>query len=116
MSTSTDKSTALRFLQGLESGDMSAAESWILAESLDPVLVYLTVRYLREVYPASNPAASAVLERVMKLTSTYPELVHKSKEGELDPVSEWFASEHSFRDFRGRGNEMIETIVDKLES
>ena len=39
-----------------------------------------------------------------------------SQEGEQDPVSEWFESEHSFGEFRGRGEELIETIVDKLET
>lgn len=116
LNESTDKATALRFLEGLEGGGMTASESRILAESLDPVLVHLTVRFLREVYPASNPAASAVLERLMKLTSAYPELVHKTRVGEQDPVSEWFAAAHSFREFSGRGRELIETIVDKLET
>lgn len=116
MSASTDKSKAVRLLQGLEGGGRSIAESHILAQDLDPVLVYSIVRYLREVYPASNPAASAVLERLMKLTSAYPGLVAKSKEGEQDPVSTWFTSEYSFQDFRGRGRELIEMIVEKLES
>ncbi len=116
MSTSTDKNQALRLLRGLDEGGMSAEESRTLAEELDPVLVYMTVQFLREVYPASDPVASPVLERVVQLTSAYPGLVAKSKEGEEDSVSEWFCSEYSFRDFRGRGSELIELIVDKLES
>jgi hypothetical protein len=80
------------------------------------VLVYSIVRFLRSVYPASSPAAQAVLERVVDLTSAYPAIVGKSREGESDPVSQWFASEYSFDDFRGRGAELIKMIVDKLES
>jgi hypothetical protein len=103
-------------LRGLEDGGLPAAEAAILAEDLDPVIVYFIVRFLREVYPASSPAASAVLERVVQLTSAYPGIVRKSREGEQDPVSQWFASEYSFGDFRGRGSELVEMIVDKLES
>jgi hypothetical protein len=80
------------------------------------VIVYFVVRFLRETYPASSPAASAVLERVVQLTSAYPGIVGKSREGEQDPVSRWFASEYNFADFRGRGEELLELVVDKLES
>jgi len=116
MGTSTDKNQALRLLRGLDEGGIDATEAGMLAEELDPVLVYVVVRYLREIYPASDPAASPVLERVVRLTSAYPAIVAKSSEGEQDPVSVWFASEYSFLEFRGRGPELIELIVDKLES
>jgi hypothetical protein len=116
MSSSTDRNLALRLLRGLDEGNIDAAEAHTLAMELDPVLVYVVVRYLREIYPASDPAASPVLERVVALTSAYPAIVAKSQEGEEDPVSQWFLSEYSFRDFRGLDSELIELIVDKLES
>ena len=80
------------------------------------MLVYVILRYLRDVYPASNPAANAVLDRVVALTSSWTGIVGKSKEGEQDPVSVWFTGEYSFIDFRGRGSELLDLIVDKLES
>ena len=116
MNTSTDKNRALQLLRGLDEGGMGASEARTLAEQIDPVLLYVIVRYLREIYPASDPVASPILERVVQLTSAYPAMVAKSKEGEDDPVSGWFSSEYSFRDFRGRGDEMVELIVEKLES
>jgi len=116
MNTSTDKNEAMRLLRGLENGGLDGVDARILAEDLDPVLLYVIVRYLREVYPATDPAASPVLERVVKLTSTYPKMVEKSKEGEQDPVSRWFESESSYRDFRGHGEELVDLIIDKLET
>ena len=116
MEKTTDAATAIRMLRGLEDGGMQSAEARTLAQDLDPVLVFAIVQFLREVYPASDPAASPVLERVLALTSIWPGLVAKSKEGEQDPVGGWFLSEHSFSEFKGRGNEMIEMIVDKLET
>jgi hypothetical protein len=113
---STDRDLALRLLRGLEDGVMAASEAAVAAEDLDPVLVYFIVRFLRTVHPASSPSAHAVLERVLNLTSAYPAIVRKSQEGEHDPVSQWFASEYSFGDFKGRGAELIAMIVDKLES
>ena len=67
-------------------------------------------------YPASDPAATSVLDRVVALTSTSTAFVRKSKKGEQDPISKWFESEYSYRDYRGRGSEFIDLIVDKLES
>jgi hypothetical protein len=114
--TTTDKGEAVRLLEGLENGGMNTADALVIAESLDPVLVYLIVRYLRESYPASDPAATSVLERVVELTSAHAGFVQKCREGEQDPVSQWFEAEHTFDSFRGRGTEFIELIVDKLET
>jgi hypothetical protein len=116
MGDSTDRGAAERLLRGLEQGGMSTADGRGLAETLDPVLVYVIVAFLREVYPASHPASNAVLDRVVALTHAWPALVETSRQGERDPVSGWFASEYSFGDFRGRGAELIALIADKLES
>lgn len=116
MSGSTNKRDALRLPRGLDDSRMTASEGAFLAQDLDPVLVYVILRYLRDVYPASNPAANAVLDRVVALTSTWPGIVGKSKEGEQDPVSMWFTTEYSFGDFRGRGSEGIRYLQSALAS
>ena len=116
VSATDEKRDALQVLAGLESGGMSSADAAVIAEDLDPVLIYVIVTFLREVYPASDPAASSVLERVVQMTSRSPTLIRKHKEGEQDPVSRWFESEYSYHDFRGRGPELVEMIADKLES
>ncbi len=116
MSTITDKREALRLLSGLENGTMNTADALVLAETLDPVLVYLIVRYLRESYPASDPAATSVLERVVALTSGQAAFVQKCRDGENDSVSQWFEAEHSFGTFRGQSEQLVDVIVDKLES
>ena len=116
MSGSTNKNDAEKFLRGLEDGRMTASDGAALAQDLDPVLVHVILRYLRDVYPASNPAANAVLDRAVALTSTWPGIVAKAKEGEQDPISQWFESEYSYGDFGSRGSEMLDLVVDKLES
>jgi len=112
----SERIDAGRLLEGLENGTQSAADAALIADKIDPVLYYGVIRFLRECYPASDPAATAVLGRVVELTSKNPALVRRFKEGEQDPISEWFASEYSYREFRGRGHEMIDRLVDKLES
>ncbi len=116
MSMSDEKRDALRVLAGLENGTLPPGQAAIVAQDLDPVLIYVIVAFLRAVHPASDPAASSVLERVVRLMSSGPALVRKHAEGERDPVSRWFESEYGYGDFRGRGPELIELIVDKLDS
>jgi hypothetical protein len=116
MGTSTDRRAAERLLAGLENGGMDSADAAVLAASLDPVLVYLIVRYLRESYSASDPAAGSVLERVVALTSADRAIVEACRDGEQDPVARWFVAEHALGSFRGRRSELIARIVDKLES
>lgn len=116
MDPSTDKRTASRLLAGLENGGMAATDAAWIAQNLDPVLLHLIVTFLRECYPASDPAANSVLDRLVQLTAAYPTLVEKCKEGEQDSVSAWIESEHELREFKGRGAELIAIVVDKLES
>ncbi len=116
MTGSTDKTTALRLLRGLENGGINPADAHDVAAGLDPVLVHFIVHFLRQTYPASEPAATAVLDRVLALTASHPAIVAKCKAGEQDSVTAWFGTEYTFGEFRGRGRELIEMIVEKLES
>lgn len=111
-----EKDAANRLLAGLENGTLPPHEATGLAENLDPVLVCFIVRFLRECYPASDPVAPAVLGRVVALMSASREVVARSKEGERDPITQWLVENYSFRDYRGRGAELIALIVDKLET
>jgi hypothetical protein len=111
-----EKHEALRLLHGIENGGLSPADAAVIAENIDHVLVYVIVSYLRAIHPASDPAANAVLERVVSLTSGSPIVVRKHKEGEQDPVSRWFEDEYDYADFRDRDAELIALIVDKLET
>ncbi|MCX6127760.1 MAG: hypothetical protein NTX25_01690 [Proteobacteria bacterium] len=106
---------SLRWLEGLEAGNMSANDLFFLAEKLDPVLISLMIRFLRKKYPSAKPEAAGVLSRILDLTSTYPQLVKKTRSAEQDPISEWFLDTYSFSDFYTKPNELIQLLVDKLE-
>ncbi|MGD8396961.1 MAG: hypothetical protein PVF43_15945 [Candidatus Eiseniibacteriota bacterium] len=110
------RDAARRLLAGLEKGGLANADAVVIAEDLDPVLVYAIVSFLRAVYPVTDPAATSVLERVVKLTSASAALVRLHREGGQDPVARWFESEHGYVPFRGRGGEMIDRLVEKLDS
>lgn len=107
---------AERLLSGLENGGLSSADGAILAEDIDPVLLYVIVNYVRQAYPAGDPVSQGVHQRLVELTSRSAKVIARAKEGESDPISRWFESEHAYRDFRGRGAEMIALVWEKLES
>ena len=113
---SHDQQEAERLLAGLESGLMDTGTAQDIAEDLDPVMIYVIVSFLRATYPASDPAATPVLERVVAMTAKDPAIIRNCKLGEQDPISRWFESEYSFKEFRGRSPELIALITDKLES
>ena len=111
-----ERQRAQRLLDGLESGRLSTTDAVFLAEEIDPVLFYVIVSYLRAIHPASDPVATSVLERVVRLTSASAVLVRRHREGGEDSVASWFESEHSYGDFRGRGEALIAVVADKLDS
>ena len=103
---------ALRLLEGIEQGSMSASDSSELVENADPALVYLIFTWLRNRYGANDPASDAVLGR-LRAVSQLGTVAKKMKDGQTDPVVEWFEDEHSYRDLGSR--EFITLIVEKLE-
>jgi hypothetical protein len=105
----------LRWLDGIESGNVPANDLFFIAEKLDPVLTSLIIRYLRKKYPCAKPEAAGVLSRILELTGTYPQLVKKTRDAEQDPVSQWFLETYSFSEFYNKPGELVQLIVDKLE-
>ena len=111
-----EKTSAQRLLAGIENGNLSNADAIVVAEDIDPALFYVIVSFLREIYPASDPAATAVLERVVALTQGSAILVRHHKSGGEDPIAQWFEDEYTYGEFRTRGPEMIAVVADKIDS
>ena len=112
MSLQQEQRAALRILEGIENGTMTAAESFALIEDADPALIYLILTWLRRRY-AGHSNADAVVGRVVAISDRYPAVTAKMKEGQADPVVEWFEDGYSYRELGSK--EFIELIIDKLE-
>ena len=115
MSFESEKRDSLRLLTGLESGSMSTADAYNLAEKRDPVLVHLVLRYLREKYPASEPSSAGITSRLVALTSTYDSIVKMAKKGEKDSITDWFDDTYSMGEFYDKPEQLIDLIVEKIE-
>ncbi len=107
---------SLRLLNGLEKGTLTAADAFNVADSRDPVIVYFVLRYLREKYPASSPASQGVTSRLVELTGTYDSVIKASKKGEKDSIREWFDDTFEIREFFDKPTELMELLVEKIES
>lgn len=116
MDAQTQIRESVRWLEGLEDGNLAAQELFKIAEHLDPVIISLMIRYIRKKYPSGKPESGAVIGRLVELSSTYPQVVNSAKQAEQDPISEWFTETYSFGEFYQKPEEMVELIVDKLES
>lgn len=104
--------TALRLLEGIEQGSMSAQDSAEIVDDADPALVYLIFTWLRNRYGANDPASDAVLGR-LRAVSQLGSVASKMKTGQKDPVVEWFEDEHSYRDLAAK--EFVSLVVEKIE-
>ena len=113
MAFEQEQRAALRILQGIEEGTMSAADSLALVEDADPALVYLIAGWLRAHYGPSHAASDAVLGRLVAITGK-PAISAKLKEGQEDPVVEWFEDGYAYRELNAK--DFIALVVDKLES
>lgn len=111
MAFEQEQRAALRILEGLEEGTMNATDSAALVEDADPALVYLIFTWLRKRY-ADHPNSDAVIGRVLAI-SNRPAVAKQMKEGQRDPVVQWFEESYSYRDLGSK--EFIELVVDKLE-
>jgi hypothetical protein len=103
-------------LDAIENGSANAATIYKSASELDPVSLYFIFRYIREIYTPNNPASMGVMERMVELTKTYDDLVKTAKKGEKDSICEWFDDTYRIKDFQGRPHELLELIVEKIES
>jgi hypothetical protein len=102
---------ALRILEGIENGTLSAVDSRELVEEADPALVYLIFTWLRKRY-ADHVNADAVLGRLIAVSS-HASVQSKMKEGQDDAISRWFEESHSYRELGA--SDFIELVIEKLE-
>jgi hypothetical protein len=111
MAFEQEQRAALRILEGIEEGTMSAADSFALVEDADPALVYLIFTWLRKKY-TDHANSDAVIGRLLAISDRGSVPAHM-KEGQADPVARWFEETHSYRELGSK--EFIELIVEKLE-
>ena len=112
MALEQEQRAALRILEGIEEGTMSAADSFALVDEADPALVYLIFTWLRKRY-ADHTNADAVIGRLLAISNRYAAVTKKMNEGKADAVVQWFEESYSYKELPK--TEFIELIIEKLE-
>ena len=112
MALEQEQKAALRILEGIEEGTMSAADSFALIDEADPALIYLVFTWLRKRY-ADHTNADAVIGRLLAISDRYTAVTKKMNEGKSDPVVAWFEESYSYKELPKA--EFIELIIEKLE-
>ena len=108
-----EKRHARGILSGIEDGNLRASELRTLVDEADPALIYFIFGWIRAHYPADHPASDGVLGRLVELGTDNPALASKLKEGQADPLVEWFDDAYTYRDLKATA--FIDLIVEKLE-
>jgi hypothetical protein len=111
MALEQEQRAALRILEGIEEGTMTATDSLALIEAADPALVYLIFTWLRKRY-ADHPNSDAVIGRVVAISGK-GSTAKLMKQGKADPVVQWFEDSYSYRELDKKS--FIELVIEKLE-
>ena len=106
---------AIYVLEGIEDNKLDHEKVAKYIMDLDPVIVYFILRVLREKYPASNPASTGVLERLVNVLNTHPEVLKRSRAGEKDAVTEWFLESYELRSYFSKTEELFQMLNDKID-
>ncbi|MCA9682762.1 MAG: hypothetical protein KC457_11235 [Myxococcales bacterium] len=108
-----EKREALAVLQGILTGEAMPEETIAALEEADPTLVYFILKYVKKHYHRDHDDYELMKSRLSEIKNTARSLTRRAKDGEGDPVVEWFESNHRYSDLSPEL--FIDLIVDKLE-
>lgn len=113
MSFEDEKREALLTLQGIELGQMTPEESYQRLEEADPTLVHFIFKWIKKHYHRDHEMSDEVRRRLKEVQNSYRSLTRKAKEGESDPIVDWFEGTYKYRELSAE--EFIDVVVEKLE-
>lgn len=115
MDINSMKREGVRFLTGLETGNLPSSDLFAISENFDPILVFFVIKHLRTVYKPGHPDAIGVSQRILELSQTYDSIVKAIKDGEKDPLNEWFDDDLNPNQYQNDPETFIDILVEKIE-
>lgn len=100
-------------LTGIEQGLMTPDEVAPLLEAADPTLVYFIFKWIKKHYHREHDDFEIVRARLNDVRNSHRSLTRRAKEGEEDPVVEWFEGSHRYSELEAA--EFVDIVVEKLE-
>lgn len=77
------------------------------------MLVHFILKWIKKHYHRDHEDAPIVRARLSEVLNTYRALTRMAKEGETDPIVDWFEGTYKYRDLSAE--EFIDVVVEKLE-
>ncbi|PRP90690.1 hypothetical protein ENSA5_62360 [Enhygromyxa salina] len=108
-----EKRETLVLLRGIVQGLADPAESDRKLEAADPTLVYFLFRWIKKYYHRDQEGADIVRARLREVTNANRGLTRKAKDGEVDPIVEWFEGNYRYRELSAE--QLVDIVVEKLE-
>jgi hypothetical protein len=107
-----DKRNVSRFMDAIEGGVVPLDDAFLLAENIDPLLLYFMLRYLKESYGRDTQGPGG---RLLQFLSTYPQMAKFAIPPKNEPMVEWFNDGYTVQSFKSR-DEYLDMIIDKMET
>lgn len=104
-----------RFLDAIEDGNLSTADAYNILRTIDPLMGYFLLTYLREKHPVNAETSHGPGERLLALLSTYSDIAKLTKKPIDDPMIEWFDDTYSYRQFFKNRDEFVNILIEKFE-
>jgi hypothetical protein len=108
-----EKNEALAIIVGIVDGTMMPDESYELLDKADPALVYFIFRWIKKYYHGEREDSDMVRGRLSDVKNSYRSLTRKAKDGELDPIVEWFEGTYRYRELDPVA--FVDLVIEKLE-
>ena len=108
-----EKKHAYAVLQGIAQGTAMADESFEHLKDAEPVFVYFIFRWLKKFYHKDHDDYEFVRANLGDVRNSYRQLTRMAKDGEDDPLVEWFEGHYRYRELDAVA--FVDLIVEKLE-
>ena len=108
-----EKREALAVLQGILTGEAMPEETIAALEEADPTLVYFIFKWIEKHYHRDHDDYELMKSRLSEIKNTARSLTRRAKDGEGDPVVEWFEGTYRYSELGPV--DFIDLVIEKLE-
>lgn len=108
-----EKREAFTVLQGILTGEAMPEETIAALEQADPTLVYFIFKWIEKHYHRDHDDYEIMKARLSEIKNSARSLTRRAKDGEGDPVVEWFEGNYRYSELSPA--DFIDLVIEKLE-
>ena len=108
-----EKAEAYSILTGIAYGTSTPDETFEVLKGQEPVFVYFVFRWLKKYFHKDHDDYEFVKANASDVKNTHRQLTRMAKDGEEDPLVEWFEGTYRYRELDAVA--FIDLLIEKLE-